>query len=104
MNNPVFFDPDRLTFDAYSFLFSEWLSRQGIRQRFIKNRVRALKHKGSTDQLIRDYVRYLLVKPYYSMDLAMEAAFPFAETPEGFVFWKHASDEWSSFLSDFLRN
>jgi len=103
MSNSKFFNPKRLTLDVYVYLFTEWLVRQHVYRRFTANSMKALKEEGPADQFIRDYVRRLLTKPYFSMNSAVVAAFPFDATPEGVAFWQHASDEWISFLSNFHR-
>ena len=103
MGNSKFFNPKRLTLDVYAYLFTEWLVRQGIYRRFTTNSMRALKEEGPVNRFVRDHVRRLLARPFFTMNSAVIAAFPFAETPEGVEFWQHASEEWISFLSDFTH-
>lgn len=95
------FNSKLLTLDVYHYLFTEWLVRNNLYCRFVKNHARALRHEGSTNQLVRVYIQDLLEFFPFSMDRAIVAAFPFDSTPEGFDFWIRASDEWSKFYCDF---
>lgn len=97
------FNPDFLITDAYDYLLVEWLIRRSLYRQFAENLARALGRKGSTRQLVRDHVEFLIKTPRFLIKDAIIAAFSFADTPEGFSFWRCVSDDWVAFSTNFFR-
>lgn len=103
MKKSRIFDSERLISDVYYRLLVEWLLRNELYDKFVKNLARSLNFKGSINPLVREHVRYLIKSPFLSMNQAITSAFLFTGAPEGPCFWERVSDDWIRFFGDFSR-
>lgn len=92
-----------LRVDALEYLFVEWLVRNRLYRKYVKNLEASGRVATSVRDDIRDRLRRYAV-PYGFLNIAffLTGSFPFAETPEGREFWIDASNRWEDFCKSFF--
>lgn len=96
-----FFNPDELRVDALDYIFVEWLIRNNLYGRFMRNSsVYCLVHTSARREL-RDRIRYYVLNDPSNYSGFVSGAFYFARTPEGRDFWTDVTSNWVKFVKSF---
>lgn len=91
-----------LRVDALDYLFVEWLVRNHLYRRFVKNLAAAKRGTTSARDLIRQRVCAYATLPAMDYSFLLTGAFLFDFTPEGREFWCDASRRWADFCKYFF--
>ena len=91
-----------LRVDALEYLFVEWLVRNRLYSKYVKNLEASGRVKTSVRNCIRDRVRLYAVYHFCNYPFLLAGSFDFAQTPEGRKFWMDASHRWEDFCSTFF--
>lgn len=97
------FSPIDLKADALDYIFTEWLVRNRLYYKFLKN----LQELLPADESPRDHIRARILSHVSNRitdySILIDGAFIFAGTPEGRDFWMNVSKRWRDFINSCIN-
>lgn len=97
------FSPIDLKADALDYIFTEWLVRNRLYHKFLKNLQESLPAIVSPRDYLRTRILSHVSNRIADYSILIDGAFIFAGTPEGLDFWKNASNRWREFLDSYIN-
>lgn len=91
-----------LRVDVLEYLFVEWLVRNHLYRKYVKNLEASGRVTTSVRDCIRDRVRIYAVYHFSNYSFLLAGSFDFGQTPEGRKFWTDASRRWEDFCGTFF--
>lgn len=95
------FNPDELRVDALDYIFVEWLIRNNLYGRFMRNSSAYRPAPTSTRRELRERIRYYVSNDPSNYSAFVSGAFLFGRTPEGRDFWTDVANSWVEFVKSF---
>ncbi len=97
------FSPIDLKADTLEYVFTEWLVRNRLYYKFLKNLQESLPAVESPRDYIRARILSHVSNNVADYSILIDGAFIFAGTSEGRDFWMNVSNRWREFLDSYIN-